>query len=110
MAFSDLHMALIPRGRPNKRLVASETEPVFCRGDDGVDRNKHVRPKGAMMGDGKLDEMAGKAKEAMGSLRDDDAQKREGRDQQVEGKLKQAGEKVRDALDDAKDAVKKAAD
>ena len=46
------------------------------------------------MGDGKMDELKGKAKEAVGAVRNDDEQRREGQADQSKGKLKQAGEKV----------------
>ena len=42
------------------------------------------------MGDGKMDELKGKAKEAVGAVRNDDEQRREGQADQSKGKLKQA--------------------
>ena len=59
------------------------------------------------MGDGKMDELKGKAKEAVGAVRNDDEQRREGQADQSKGKLKQAGEKVKDAVDDDADAIKR---
>lgn len=40
------------------------------------------------MGDGKMDELKGKAKEAVGAVRNDDEQRREGQADQSKGKLK----------------------
>jgi uncharacterized protein YjbJ (UPF0337 family) len=53
------------------------------------------------MGDGKSDDLKGRAKEAAGDLTDDDGLKRE-------GKVDRASGGVKDAVDDAGDKVKDA--
>jgi uncharacterized protein YjbJ (UPF0337 family) len=53
------------------------------------------------MGDGKFDEMKGRAKEAAGDLTDDD-------DLENEGKVDRAGGAVKDKIDEATDKVKDA--
>jgi uncharacterized protein YjbJ (UPF0337 family) len=53
------------------------------------------------MGDGKFDEMKGRAKEAAGDLTDDD-------DLKNEGKVDRAGGAVKDKFDKATDKVKDA--
>ena len=53
------------------------------------------------MGEGKFDEMKGRAKEAAGDLTDDD-------DLKKEGKVDRAGGAVKDKVGEAKDKVKDA--
>jgi uncharacterized protein YjbJ (UPF0337 family) len=53
------------------------------------------------MGDGKFDEMKGRAKEAAGDLTDDD-------DLENEGKVDRAGGAVKDKIDKGTDKVKDA--
>jgi uncharacterized protein YjbJ (UPF0337 family) len=55
------------------------------------------------MGEGKFDEMKGRAKEAAGDLTDDDELKKE-------GKVDRAGGAVKDKVDKATDKVKDAVD
>jgi uncharacterized protein YjbJ (UPF0337 family) len=54
------------------------------------------------MGEGKFDEMKGRAKEAAGDLTDDDELKKEGKVDRVGGAVK---DKVDKATDKVKDAV-----
>jgi uncharacterized protein YjbJ (UPF0337 family) len=54
------------------------------------------------MGDGKFDEMKGRAKEAAGDLTDDDDLKKEGKVDRASGAVK---DKVDKATDKVKDAV-----
>jgi uncharacterized protein YjbJ (UPF0337 family) len=56
------------------------------------------------MGEGKFDELKGRAKEAAGDLADDEDLEREGKADQAAGKVK---EKANKAIDKIKDAVDK---
>jgi uncharacterized protein YjbJ (UPF0337 family) len=56
------------------------------------------------MGDGKTDDLKGRAKEAAGDLTDDQSLKNEGKVDRATGSVKDA---VDDASDKAKDAVNK---
>lgn len=58
-----------------------------------------------MSGNGKLDEVKGRAKEAAGALADDDELKRSGRIDQAVGELKEQADKLIDRVRDALDST-----
>jgi uncharacterized protein YjbJ (UPF0337 family) len=69
-----------------------------------IDTNSHPSEKGAIIMNGKTDEIKGRIKEAAGALTGNDKLRDEGKTDQVIGKTKQAVQKAADAV---KDAVKK---
>ena len=58
------------------------------------------------MGDGKYDEMKGRAKQAVGDVTDDDELRREGKRDELGGKVKQAAEDAKESVDEGVDRAK----
>jgi uncharacterized protein YjbJ (UPF0337 family) len=93
---SDLEDAQYLRG-PRDQL-----EPMRIRAR--LSRPTPSTTKGAIMGDGKGDDLKGRVKEAAGDLYDDDELKREGKIDRATGTVK---DKVGDVSDKLKDAAGK---